>query len=184
MNSALLLLGLCLGAGVFGAHHVRRRRRRRHDYVIVQQFPDAVDLLEALVRAGLTPVLAVRELADRAPEPWRGAFAAVDTLRLRGARFVDALDVLEHELGPSGRAMLDALSASERFGQPLVPALERLSEQARFARRVRNDVLARRLPVRLSIPLVCCTLPSFVLLTIAPLLAGALRQLIQQGVGT
>lgn len=184
MSNLLLLTGLCLVVAGFGVHRHRRRRIRRRRYVVLQQFPDTVDLLEALVRAGLTPVLAVSELAERAPSRWRSAFSMVNSARLRGLRFVDALDALEHELGAPGRAVLDALSASERYGQPLVPALERLSEQARFARRMHNDVLARRLPVRLSIPLVCCTLPSFVLLTIAPLLIGALRQLVHQGVGT
>ena len=36
---------------------------------------------------------------------------------------------------------------------------------------------ARRLPVRLSFPLVVCTLPSFVLLAIAPAVLGALSTL-------
>lgn len=184
MSNLVLLIGLCLALAVFAVHQRRRRQARRRHHLVVQQFPDAVDLLEALVRAGLTPVLAVHELAERAPNLWRAAFAKVDTARMLGTRLVDALDALEDELGAPGRTVLDALSASERYGQPLVPALERLSEQARFARRMHNDVLARRLPVRLSIPLVCCTLPSFVLLTIAPLLVGALRQLVHQGVGT
>ena len=36
---------------------------------------------------------------------------------------------------------------------------------------------ARKLPVRLSFPLVCCILPAFGLLTVAPLIAGALGSL-------
>ena len=36
---------------------------------------------------------------------------------------------------------------------------------------------ARRIPVKLLFPLVGCTLPAFALLTVAPLVAGALRSL-------
>ena len=44
-----------------------------------------------------------------------------------------------------------------------------------FASGVRAS--ARRLPVRLTFPLVTCTLPSFVLLAIAPAVIGALSTL-------
>ena len=83
--------------------------------------------------------------------------------------------------GPSARGIVDALSSGERYGHPLGPALERLGDDARATRRRLAEAEARRLPVRLSFPLVCCTLPSFVLLTIAPLLAGAFSSLSLSG---
>jgi len=48
---------------------------------------------------------------------------------------------------------------------------------ARQQRRRDSDAAARELPVRLAVPLVLCTLPSFVLLAIVPLLLGALSSL-------
>ena len=59
----------------------------------------------------------------------------------------------------------------------LAPALEQLSAEARRSRRRRDEADARRLPVRLSFPLVVCTLPSFVLLAIAPAVLAALSSL-------
>ena len=47
----------------------------------------------------------------------------------------------------------------------------------RLARQIRAEEAARRVPVRLLFPLVLCVLPAFALLTVAPLLAGALRSL-------
>jgi tight adherence protein C len=55
--------------------------------------------------------------------------------------------------------------------------LDRLADEARRHRRRLADASARELPVRLAVPLVSCTLPAFVLLTIAPVLAGALSSL-------
>jgi tight adherence protein C len=80
-------------------------------------------------------------------------------------------------LGAPAQPVLDVLASAERYGQPLAPALERVSTEGRLERQRHNDLLARQLPVRLAFPLVCCTLPSFVLLTIAPLLAAALPSL-------
>ena len=48
---------------------------------------------------------------------------------------------------------------------------------ANASRRRQGEAAARRLPVRLSFPLVTCTLPSFVLLAIAPAILGAVSSL-------
>ena len=55
--------------------------------------------------------------------------------------------------------------------------LESLAHEARASRRRQHEATARRLPVRLSFPLVVCTLPSFVLLAIAPAVIAALSSL-------
>jgi tight adherence protein C len=55
--------------------------------------------------------------------------------------------------------------------------LDQLTIEAREARRRLEQAEARRLPVRLSFPLVLCTLPSFVLLAIVPAVIAALSSL-------
>ena len=80
-------------------------------------------------------------------------------------------------LGPVAQPLIDSLSAADRYGLPLAPVLERLSFEARQQRRRDIEASARELPVRLAMPLVLCTLPSFVLLAIVPLLLGALSSL-------
>ena len=103
------------------------------------------------------------------------AFAAVSTRVSAGERFSDALSALD-TLGPIARPLVDAFAAAERYGLALAPVLERLGFEAR---RRTAEATARQLPVRLSLPLVLCTLPSFVLVAIVPLLLGALSSLHQ-----
>ena len=55
--------------------------------------------------------------------------------------------------------------------------LERLADEVRRQRRHRAEEAARRVPVKLLFPLVCCTLPALALLTVAPLVASAVRSL-------
>lgn len=140
-----------------------------------QAFADAVDLVLLAVRCGHLPLEAVRVALAHMPETVRPAFAGVVQRVVAGERFADALAVLPTLLGPRAHALADAFAAADRDGLPLAPVLERLSSEARHDRRRRADARARQLPVRLAFPLVLCTLPSFVLLAVAPLLLAAVH---------
>jgi len=153
------------------------RRRSRTRRRAASAFPDALDLLVLSIRAGYLPAQAVVEIAPFLNPTVRDAFGSVGTGMNEGMRFADALSRLSTELGPVAQPLVDSLSAADRYGLPLAPVLERLSLEARQQRRRDSDAAARELPVRLAVPLVLCTLPSFVLLAIVPLLLGALSSL-------
>jgi tight adherence protein C len=151
---------------------VRRRRREAE-----RALPDALDLLVLSIRAGLTPQQAIAELAVHAPESVREAFASIVHRIARGSSFADALTVLPETLGPRTVGLADVIATSDRYGLPLGPVLDQLTTEARDARRRLDQADARKLPVRLAFPLVVCTLPSFVLLAIAPAVIAALSSL-------
>ena len=153
------------------------RRLRRARAAIANALPDVVDLLVVAIGAGLTPTLAVRQLAALAPPPFATAFAEVDRRVGHGQRLADALTALVDGVGEPIRPVVAAIAGAERYGAPLGPTLELLAHEARHERRRRAEEAARTLPVKLCFPLVGCILPAFVLLTIAPLIAGALRSL-------
>ena len=73
--------------------------------------------------------------------------------------------------------MAEVLLASSRLGLPVVETLRGLALEARASRRRDAEARARRLPVLLLFPVVCLTLPAFVLLTVAPLLLSGLGAL-------
>lgn len=151
--------------------------QRRHRASVERALPETLDVLVLAVRAGLTPQQAIGELARHAPEPTRPAFATVVHLCDRGQPFPEALQALPDALGPRATAVAEVIAASERYGLPLGHVLDQLSSEARDARRRIDQADARKLPVRLSFPLVACTLPSFVLLAIAPAVIAALSSL-------
>jgi tight adherence protein C len=136
-----------------------------------------MDLLVLSVRAGLTPQQAIRDLAGSAPDSVRPAFALVVHRSDRGQAFADSLVGLPETLGTPALALADVLATGERYGLPIGPMLDQLANEARAARRRLDEADARRLPVRLAFPLVTCTLPSFVLLAIAPAVIAALSSL-------
>ncbi len=163
--------------GLFHHRWTRARRASRAARQIASDYPDALDLLVLSIRAGYLPAQAVVEIISFVPPSIRPAFAAVGEAMDRGERFADALRHLAAEVGPITQPLVDSLSAAERYGLPLAPVLERLTLESRQQRRRDADANARELPVRLAMPLVLCTLPSFVLLAIVPLLLGALSSL-------
>ncbi|MEI7619651.1 MAG: type II secretion system F family protein [Actinomycetota bacterium] len=151
----------------------QRKQQRR----LALGFPDFIDVLVLTVRAGCTPLQAFVTLAGSV-EPLLGdALSAVVQRVSRGDRFADALGELPRQLGRIAQPLADALAMSDRYGTPLAPILDRLADEARAQRRRNADAAARQLPVRLSFPLVGFTLPSFVLLTIVPLMAGTFSSL-------
>jgi tight adherence protein C len=170
--------GLGLAAVPLGvAARSARRARRRAARALADGLPEVLDLLALAVGAGLTVPLAVTAVGRRAQGPVAEALAdAVEGAR-QGQRLADALDSAGSRLGAEARPLFGALAASERYGAPLGPSLDRQAAEARADRRRRAEERARRVPVLLLFPLVLCVLPAFGLLTVVPLLGGAIQSL-------
>jgi tight adherence protein C len=150
---------------------------RRDRQCITATLPDAIDLFLVAVQAGLTPELALRRLAPYLGGPIASATHEVFSRIEAGQRFGDALDALTEQLGEPMRPLVAAVTASERYGLPLAPALDVVATVSRDQRRRAAETAARRLPIRLSFPLVLCILPAFIILTVVPAIFGALRAL-------
>jgi tight adherence protein C len=167
--------------GLFGAWAVpvvrRRRAAARREAAIVRSLPEVVDLFHLAVTAGLTVPLAVDAVVRRSHGPIVDELgAALDEVAI-GRRLGDALHDVPARTGEVVRPLVAALVASDRYGAPLGDALGRLASEVRADRRRRAEEAARKVPVKLLFPLVSCVLPAFGLLTLAPLIAGAVAAL-------
>jgi tight adherence protein C len=176
MISPLIGLFALISATTLNAWFVVQRKARAERNIIAH-FPQTLDLLVLSIRAGYLPAQAIVEITPFLVAPLRPSFSAVAEAMERGVRFADAINELTERLGPISQPLVDSLSAADRYGLPLAPVLDRLAFEARQQRRRTAEAAARELPVKLALPLVLCTLPSFVLLAIVPLLLGALSSL-------
>ncbi len=150
---------------------------KRRQQLIDRELPDALDIFALLLAAGSTPRQAVTELSQRGPLSTRPAFASVVTRLETGAAFADAITELRATLGHRATALVDLLTAAERSGLPMAQVVLQLSSESRATRRRLDEAAARALPIKLSFPLVVCTLPSFVMLAIVPAVVAALSSL-------
>jgi Flp pilus assembly protein TadB len=170
-----LAAAVVAGAVLIPVASARAARRRLHGD-LDDQVPDVVDLLALTTAAGLPVSAALRAIGDRPGGPLGASLSEAASRVTLGGTTAEALDVLARA-GPPVRPLVDALAQHDRYGTPLLPALDRVAIEARARRRRRAEEAARRLPVTLLFPLVLTTLPAFVLLTVVPLLAGSLGSL-------
>lgn len=182
--AALALLGPVMTVTIAAISMMIRRWRRlsaakRAKLARAEAMPELIESLVVLIDAGCSPAHAIRAVARRPPPALAQALDQVVARLSVGVRLADALDVLTTHIGESARLLVDTITRAEVYGDPLGPLLVRLHDEATRQRRQRADIAARQLPIRLCFPLVCCTLPSFAILTIVPLLAGAFSSLRQ-----
>lgn len=127
------------------------------------------------IRGGLTPHLAL-ETMRRSPGAL-GNFARVYWAEhLRGSRFEDALATAGsscEDLRPL--AVVLTLSAAE--GIRIADHIDRLAADAQLTWHRTQLRAARRLPVHMLVPLITLVLPSFMLLTITPVMFGAIESI-------
>ena len=135
-----------------------------------------IELIRSALECGTTPSVALLVVADVDASALRPALQVAAADLRQGSPFDDVVRRLIVS-APELRAMAEVLLASSRLGLPVVETLRGLALEARASRRRDAEARARRLPVLLLFPVVCLTLPAFVLLTVAPLLLSGLGAL-------
>lgn len=173
---AVLMAGAVLNlAGWWWMRRLITGGTRRDDPV--GHLAEPIESIMLAVRAGRSLGTAVETVADTADPVVAPHLIELRWRVVHGWTLADALAGLGDRLGARGRAMIDGLVTAERYGGPLLTVLDRMISDIDADRRDRAAGLARTLPIRLSAPLVLCTLPSFVLIALAPAVAAALASL-------
>jgi tight adherence protein C len=147
-----------------------RRNARRNE---VRQFlPDAVDLLEICVSAGLGLDMAWNAVGDemRSVSKVLGDEMALTVLELQlGAPRTVAMRNMAQRTGAQELASLVALLVqSERFGTSLAESLRTFAESMRDARSRRAEEAAEKTAVKLLFPLVLFIFPVMLITTVGP----------------
>ena len=167
---AIVAAGVIVAAAVVAKQRLARRRAGR------QAADRDVLLLAELVQLGLAAGLTFAAALDTAAD--EVAPLLRDEVR-RALRKANAGGLAPALMGDGGRAAaLFAIAAQASVtGAPLLPAVDALVQQQLQEERSRHQAAARRLPVRLLIPVALLILPGFVVLTVAPALLGAFERL-------
>ena len=159
------------------SRHQRLRVAEAARRALIDELPELVDLLALATGSGMGVRESVEATARHGKGPIAAELALVVELVQRGERLGDALDRVPDRLGEPVRPIVAALVAAERYGDPLLPALNRLSLELRARRRRQAEERARRLPVKLVFPLVLCTLPAVGLIALVPIMVGTVSEL-------
>lgn len=154
-------------------------RSPRAAEAVADDVPDVVELMLVAAASGGNVRRVVEVAVSRSEGPagelLRRALHDVWAGHRLGEALFAILDDLDARTAEVIRPVASALVDCDHYGTPLVPTLQRLADDLRIHRQRRAEAKARRVPVRLLLPLVLCVLPSFALLTVAPLFAGMAR---------
>ncbi len=140
-------------------------------------FVEFVDLLVVLLKSGRTTHQSLETMTRLGDSEVRSVAAKIVARCDSGERLCDAVGELIDLFGSPAVGIANCLSSAERDGLPIAPVLDRLISESHAERRRQAHTEAAKLPVKLAFPLVLCVLPSFVALTVVPILIGALSSL-------
>ena len=142
----------------------------------VRYEPDVIGQLTEHLCVSLRTGLSMAQSCER----WRTLSptgTSVADLISAGAPLEEALLPLATADPISGKNLGHTIVEAERDGLPVLDTVMRLATDHRAQRRRQTDTRIQQLPTRLTIPLVLCVLPSFLLLSVAPLVLASLSQL-------
>ncbi|MBM3742357.1 MAG: type II secretion system F family protein [Actinobacteria bacterium] len=168
-----IMISLIAIAGVVGLYFFYRQQRTPEPN-IARSVPEMIDTLLVLVRAGHGPVAAISQLHNWVPTDIKPPLYRAHVELAAGQRFGDVIKKLRNDLGPGVFPVCDILASADRDGLPITSILDQLSFHSHRERQRLREIETKELPVRLLFPLVCCILPSFVLLAMLPLLINSL----------
>lgn len=140
-------------------------------------FAEVLESVTLQVRAGLTVRHALMTTVHHVDGAMKEHLTEFGWRIEHGWLTADALAELGERIGPDARRLVDGVIRAERYGSALAPVLDRMVDDIDRVRREAALRRTRTLPVRLSAPLVVCTLPSFVLLAVLPAIGAALSGL-------
>lgn len=158
-------------------------RIHRRQSEIRDAFPDALDMLLVCVEAGQGLDAALNRVAEEigAAHPHLADEFLIVGLELRAGKGRN--DVLRDM---AGRVAVDEIGAfvtvliqSDRFGTSIGDALRVYAADMRAKRMVRAEEKANKLPVKLALATIACTVPPVMLILAGPSLIMAVRTLRQ-----
>ncbi len=175
-----IMMGItCIGAGIFGPDIYVRNATQKRQHVLQRSFPDSLDLLLVCVESGLALDGALarvcRELGRAHPEITAEFNRTRMELTLLNNRAL-ALQNLSDRTGLLPfRSLVATLLQSEKFGTNLSETLRVLAEDYRIARMMAAENKAGRLPVMMTIPLICLMMPAFFIIIMGPAILSVIE---------
>ncbi len=148
------------------------RRAREARLRITESFPNALDLLQISVEAGLGLDAAMtrvgNELAVACPEISVEFLTVQQQIQAGRPRDVAMREMAERTGVDTVQSFAKVVQQSLQFGTPMTEALTTYAREMRLYREMAAQEMANKLPVKMSIVLASFMLPALVLMTVGP----------------
>jgi tight adherence protein C len=173
-------LSVLLALGYYVPHRWLESRASARQLRIEESFPNALDLMQVSVEAGLgfdaAMIRVANELTRSAPEIAQEFLTVqlqVQAGRPRDQAMREMADRVSLE---TFRSFANVVEQSLHFGTSMAQAMTTYSEELRQTRELRAQEMANKLPVKMSGVMASLMLPALVLLTIGPVIIRYMQQ--------
>lgn len=169
MFQYLTILG---AAGFYGPAYWLRARANKRKRAVSDGFPNALDLLQISVEAGLGFDAAMSKVAEESrkvspeiSEEFQIAQREILAGRDRDSALIEMADRMNID---EARSFANVVIQSKRFGTEMSEALLTYAEEMRRMRELRAQEKANRLPVQMSAVMASLMLPALVMISLTP----------------
>lgn len=171
-NQLLVLGASAILVGLYLPPAILSKRIERRQLEINEGFPDALDMMLVCVEAGLGLDAAINRVGKEIgrAHPVLGEQMELVGLEMRaGKPRHEALRNLADRTGVDEvRSLATLLIQSDALGASIAQSLRVHAEDMRARRMLKAEEKAHKLPVKLSIPLILCVLPSLMIVILSP----------------
>ena len=166
--TALMVLGF------YGPALWLRRRIKKRRQAIEHSLPNALDLLQVAIEAGLgfdaAMIRVSHEMAKAAPEISQEFSVLQLELQAGKERQAAFLDMANRVGIDEMNSFANAFLQSNQYGTSISASLRRFATDMRLDRELRAQEKANRLPVQMSAVMAMCMMPVLLLICLAPML--------------
>ncbi|HRI95651.1 MAG TPA: type II secretion system F family protein, partial [Nocardioides sp.] len=168
MMKIIVIAGVTV-AGFFAPNLYLYQRAHDRAEKLQRELPDAIDLLTISVESGLGFDAAVQQVARNTEGPLAEEFSRVLREMQIGQGRAEALRALGERSNVADlRSFVGAMVQADSFGIPIAQVLRVQSAEMRVKRRQRAEEKAQQVPVKITIPLIFCILPTLFIAVMGP----------------
>lgn len=136
---------------------------------ILRDLPDAIDLMTISVESGLGFDAAVQQVSRNTEGPLADEFSRVLREMQIGQGRSAALRAMSDRTNVADlKSFVSAMVQADSFGIPIGQVLRIQSSEMRVKRRQRAEEKAQQVPVKITIPLIFCILPTLFVAVMGP----------------
>jgi tight adherence protein C len=172
---SLRILMLAGGAvvGYFAPSMYLYQKAHDRSNLMQRELPDAIDLLTISVESGLGFDAALQQVAKNTEGPLADEFSRMlREMQIGSGRSASLRAMGDRTNVPELRGFVSAMVQADAFGIPIAQVLRVQSSEIRVKRRQRAEQKAQQVPVKITIPLIFCILPTLFIAVMGPAAIG------------
>jgi tight adherence protein C len=165
----IILVLVATAIGWFGPNLYLYQKVYDRSKRMQRDLPDAIDLMTISVESGLAFDAAVQQVARNTEGPLSDEFSRVLREMQIGQGRAQALRGLAERTEVEDlKSFVTAMVQADSFGIPIANVLRIQSSEIRTKRRQRAEEQAQKVPVKITIPLIFCILPTLFIAVMGP----------------